>query len=857
MADLRAKYVGLDLVSPLVVASAGITETVDRMRKCQDNGAGAVVMKSYFEEEISRRSPTPRYAVLRHDMGKDRTFTLMSYEQASEWDIGRYAEEVTRAKNELTIKIIPSLNCITDEGWVEGAKILTDAGADAIELNTSCPHGSITFRGQAVEETICATVDKVRRATSLPLVAKISPMLTSPMTLVKMLEDIGVNGVTIFNRMTALEIDVEQEAPIMHRGYAGHGGPWAIQYPLRWISQIRPEVKLDIAASGGVSRGEDLVKYFLVGATVVQCCSAVVMNGYEVLRVLLDGLTAWMDRKGYARVDEFRGKVNSQILGTFEIDRAKKVRAQIQNVCAAPCRSACPADVPAQAYVNLIAERKFKDALDVVRSRNPFQSVCGYACYHPCEGKCVRGSLDQPIAIRALKRFVCEWGEKHYPLRDWAVETKPDTGRRVAVVGAGPAGLACAFALRQGGHAVTVLEALPKAGGMMRVGIPAYRLPDSVLDAEIESVERSGVEIRLNSRLGEGFTIQGLRRDGYDAVVLALGSHKGMGLGIEGQDAEGVVDGVDFLRRVNLGETVAVGKRTVVVGGGNTALDSARCALRLGSQQVYVVYRRSRQEMPANDWEVDEAEAEGVRVLYMAAPLAVAIRDGKAVGLRCRTCYLAEADDSGRRRPAPVEEAEFELDADTIIVATSQSPDLSCLRGEDAELLPGATLSVDQDTGQTNAPGVFAVGDVVGNAGSVIHAVAAGQRVAAQIDAELTGETPTEGKPRVEVDREQAIALHRDEPRQPRVELPERPLAERRTSFKEVELTLDEASAVAEAKRCLACGCGPGCGLCQRVCIYAAVDAGVDGFEVDPDKCDGCGLCAQRCRNENIDMVPV
>ena len=843
------------MASPLVVASAGITETVERMRKCQDNGAGAVVMKSYFEEEISRRSPTPRYAVLRHDMGKDRTFTLMSYEQASEWDIQRYAEEVTRAKDELTIKIIPSLNCITDEGWVDGAKMLTDAGADAIELNTSCPHGSITFRGQAVEETICATVAKVRKATSLPLVAKISPMLTSPLALVKMLEEIGVQGVTIFNRMTALEIDVEDEAPIMHRGYAGHGGPWAIQYPLRWISQIRPEVKLDIAGSGGVSCGEDMVKYFLVGATVVQCCSAVVMNGYEVLRELLDGLTVWMERKGYERVDEFRGKVNSQILGTFEIDRARKMRAEIQNVCLAPCRDACPADVPAQAYVDLVAERRFKEALDVIRTRNPFQSVCGYVCYHPCEGQCVRGRVDEPIAIRALKRFVCEWGEEHYPLRDWTVETEPDTGRRVAVVGAGPAGLACAFALRKEGHAVTVFEALPQAGGMMRVGIPEYRLPKSALDAEIQAVQRTGVEIRLNSRLGDDFTIQGLRREGYDAVVLAIGSHKGAGLGIAGEDAAGLIDGVDFLRKVNLGQPVAVGERTVVVGGGNTALDSARCALRLGSKEVYVVYRRSRQEMPANDWEIDEAEEEGVRVLYMATPLAVAVEGGKAVGLRCRTSYLAEADDSGRRRSAPVEEAEFELRAGTIIVAVSQRPDLSCLRREDAELFPGATLSVDHATGQTNVAGVFAVGDVVGDAGSVIHAVAAGQRVAERICADLAGEAMVERKPRVTVDPSQALSLHRDEPRRPRVTLPARPRKERRSGFNEVELTLDEESAVAEAQRCLACGCGPGCGLCQRVCIYSAVEAGGDGFEVDAEKCDGCGLCVQRCPNRNIEMA--
>jgi len=855
MVDLKTQYVGLDLTSPLIVASAGITETVERMRKCEEHGAGAVVMKSYFEEEVSRKSPTPRFVVLRHDMGKDKTFTLMSYEQASEWDIHRYAEEVTRAKDELTIKIIPSLNCITDEGWVEGAKILTDAGADAIELNTSCPHGSITFRGKAVEETICDTVEEVRQATALPLVAKISPMLTSPMTLVKMLEGIGVNGVTIFNRMTALEIDVEEEAPIMHRGYAGHGGPWAIQYPLRWISQIRPEVKLDIAGSGGVATGEDVVKYFLAGATAVQTCTAVVMNGYEVLRELLDGLTAWMERKGYGTIDEFRGKVNPQILGTFEIDRGRKARADIQNLCLAPCRDACPADVPAQAYVNLIAERRFKEALDVIRSRNPFQSVCAYACYHPCEDQCVRGDRDDPIAIRALKRFVCDWGEKHYPLREWTVETAPDTGKRVAVIGAGPAGLACAFALRQKGHAVAVFEALSRAGGMMRVGIPDYRLPSRVLDEEVQVVERAGVEIKLNCRLGRDFTIQGLRGQGFGATVLAIGAHKGADMGIDGEDADGVIEGAEFLRKVNLSEPPSVGERTIVVGGGNTALDAARCALRLGAREAYIVYRRSRSEMPANDWEIDEAEEEGVRILYMSTPLGLTTQDGKVTGFRCRTSYLGEADDSGRRRAVPVEDAEFEMVADTVIVAVSQTPDESYLAG-DADLIPGGYLSVDHETGATNVDGLFAAGDGVGNAGSVIHAVAAGRRAAEQVGAYLGDAEDEAPVSRTVVDRANVLSAHAEDSTQPRVELPTRPLAERRSGFETTELTLEEAEAVAEAKRCLACGCGPGCGLCQRVCIYEAIAETDEGFLVDADKCDGCGLCAHRCRNQNIAMVP-
>ena len=267
MPDLRTRYVGLELETPIVVASSGLTETVEKMRLCQEHGAGAVVVKSYAEEEVMRTSPTPRYRILRRRLGGEGSVTFISYEQASKFDIERYAQEVADAKAKLRIKVIPSILCVTDEGWVKAAQLLEEAGADALEINTSCPHGSITFRGKRVEETIFRTVRLIREAVSLPLVVKVSSMLTSPIGVVKEVERIGVQGVTIFNRMTALDVDVHTEEIEMPGGYAGHGGPWAIQYPLRWISQIYPEVKLDIAASGGVSCWEDVVRYIPVSYT--------------------------------------------------------------------------------------------------------------------------------------------------------------------------------------------------------------------------------------------------------------------------------------------------------------------------------------------------------------------------------------------------------------------------------------------------------------------------------------------------------------------------------------------------------------------------------------------------------------
>ncbi len=856
MANLTTTYVGLSLNTPLIVASAGITETVERMRRCEENGAGAVVMKSYFEEVVSRESPTPRFRVLEHNLGKDRTFTLMSYEQASAWDIERYAQEVSDAKAKLsTLKIIPSLNCITEEGWVKGAILLEQAGADAIELNTSCPHGSITFRGGAVEQSIFDTVRAVRAAVSLPLVAKISPMLTSPMAVVKGVEEAGVNGVTLLNRMTGLDIDIHAEKPAMPGGYAGHGGPWAIQYPLRWISEIRPQVGIDISGSGGVTSYEDVVKYLLAGATAVQTCTAVVMNGYGILRDFVQGLERYMDEKGYETISAFQGRVTERILGTFEIDRRKKVVASIDPKWTAPCTSACPLEVPVQAYVHLIAERKFSEALERVRSKNPFQSICGRVCYHPCETECTRGDLDEPIAIMALKRFLTEWGRKNAPLSSSQTGQAADTGKKIAVVGSGPAGLSAAHDLAIMGHQVTVFEALPVPGGMMTVGIPEYRLPRHLLQEEISAIEALGVEIRTNARIGGKTTLDDLNSQ-FDATFLAVGAHKSARLGIPGEAAEGVLPAIDFLRKVHLGAEISVGSKVAVIGGGNTAIDAARTAIRLGAEEVYLVYRRTKEEMPAAEWEIQEAEEEGVRVLYLIAPQEILVENGKVRGLRCRNHFLGDSDESGRRRPQPVEGAEFVLDVDMVIPAVSQAPDLSFLKDSQTQLSRQDSLNVDPDTCSTSVKGLFAGGDVTGGSATVIGAVTAGKRAALSINAYLNGIPVPEAPERSTVDKRDVIRRNRDEAPAARVAIPHIAPDKRRTAFGEIAGDLTEEEAVAEAKRCLACGCGTGCGMCARVCIYDAVDLAGDRYRIN-DECTGCGLCTQRCPLQTISMVPV
>lgn len=861
MADLCTNFVGLELENPLIISSSGLTENVEKMRRCQDNGAAAVIVKSYFEEEVCRKDPSPRYRVIEHDMDSDHTFTFMSYEQASDWDIDRYAEEIERAVSELDIKIIPSINCITEEGWAEAARKVEDAGAHAIELNTSCPHGSITFRGGAVEDVITNTVRTVRETVNVPLIAKISPMLTSPGAVAKKVAEVGAQGVTIFNRMTGLEIDVEKEEPALHGGYAGHGGPWAIQYPLRWISELSPELDIDIAGSGGVSQPEDVFKYLLAGATAVQVCSYIVLNGYQVIGDLLQGFERLLDDKDYEKLESFRGKAATKIIGTDDVDRRQTVVARVQPEPVAPCVAACPARVPAQSYVHRIARGDYVGALKAIRSANPFQSVCAWACYHPCETECVRAMREQPIAIRALKRFAVEWGHENAPLSQEPIEKEDPTGQSIAIVGSGPSGLTAAHDLAKMGHEVTVFEAGDSPGGMLRFAIPSHRLPQEIVDEEIAYIERHGVDIRCNERLGKDMGLSALERD-YDAVLLAIGANRSAWPGIPGEDAQGVMGAMNFLARSRHEKDLCANERVVIVGGGNTAFDAARCALRCGASDVYIAYRRGRGQMPATEEEIAQAEEEDVKVLHLATPVRVETEEGQVAGLTLKGGHLGEPGVDGRRKPVVVEEIEYTLGADRVLMAISQVPATDPLESiKDLELgLDGSVSTVDE-FGSTSREGLFAAGDVTGGGGSIIEAVGFGRRVAIGIDCYLNGDGVERARARwgaVEpVDKQNVIRRTIDRQPAARAETPARPPAERVNDSDPVELPLEEETARHEAGRCLRCGCGIGCEICYNVCPYDAVELTESLAYIDEEKCTGCGLCVERCPNDKIDLVPL
>jgi len=467
--------------------------------------------------------------------------------------------------------------------------------------------------------------------------------------------------------------------------------------------------------------------------------------------------------------------------------------AVCEGIVSAPCSHTCPAGVDAPRYIRFIADGKPAEALAVVREKIPFPSVCGYVCIHPCEAKCRRALLDEAIGIRVLKRFAADHGNGL-----WKENSKvaPATGKRVAIVGSGPAGLTAAYYLAKLGHAVTVFEALPEAGGMMRVAIPDYRLPKDILKVEIKEIESIGVDIKTNTRVD---SLDELIKKGYNAIFIATGAHQGIKIGVKGENSPEVIDCVSFLREVSLGKKVKIGSRVAVIGGGNAAIDSARTALRLGAKEVTILYRRTQSEMPASAEEIEGAIAEGVKIEFLVAPSRIARKNGK-IELHSLRMKLGAIDASGRPRPEPIEGSEFALSFDTIIAAVGQRPEIPAQFNLTLER--GNTIQVDPETLATSQEGVFAGGDAKSGPASVIEAIADGRQAAISIDKYLGGKgdidetlAPPEGvvEPLGEAEEER------------RVEVPALPVDERLKSFKLVELGLDEETAIREAKRCLRC----------------------------------------------------
>jgi len=485
-----------------------------------------------------------------------------------------------------------------------------------------------------------------------------------------------------------------------------------------------------------------------------------------------------------------------------------------------PCRLACPAGVNVPGYINLIKLGKYKEALALEREANPFPAVCGRVCTHPCEGECARGQVDEPLSIRALKRFIADKEtERETP------QLPPQKESKVAIIGAGPSGLSCASELAKKGYRTTVFEALPVAGGMMRVGIPAFRLPREELQRDIDYIKGWGVEIRTNTPVQDP---EGLRREGWNAVYIATGAPIERKLGVEGEDLAGVHYGIEFLRRINLGEKVEVGARVAIIGGGNSAVDAARTALRLGAKKVTIIYRRSRVEMPAIEEEIERAEKEGVKIEYLANPKRIIGEGGKVSKMECIRMKLGAPDASGRRSPHPIQGSEFTIGIDTVIPTIGQTPDASYLpKGTNLRLTEGwNSLVVEEGTLQTTVPGIFAGGDAVTGPATVIEAIAQGKRAAVSIDRYIQGVDLQEGRGKVVKKVDPRSIWTKGIPQQKREEGRFLEVSESLKGFAEVELGLTEEQAKKEAERCLNCGGCAECLECVQACKAEAINHG-------------------------------
>ncbi|MFC2157584.1 FAD-dependent oxidoreductase, partial [Acidobacteriota bacterium] len=475
-----------------------------------------------------------------------------------------------------------------------------------------------------------------------------------------------------------------------------------------------------------------------------------------------------------------------------------------KEIISSACQHTCPISQDVPSYIGLIAQGKFDEAVKVVLKENPLPLICGRVCDAPCEGKCVAGEWDDPIAIRSMKRFLADYEMKHEI--DIGEEPKAEKEDRVAIVGSGPGGLTCAYYLAREGYQVTIFESFNKPGGMLYVGIPEFRLPKKILKFEIDRIKKLGVKFKTNTTVGKDISLEKLKED-YKAVFVATGAHKGLKMKIPGEETAGVLDAVEFLRDFNLGRDVQVGDKVIVVGGGNSAIDAARVAKRLG-KETRIFYRRTKAEMPAIPIEIEEAISEEIDIQYLVTPTKVISKNGKISSIECIKMRLGEMDESGRRRPVPVEGSEFRVDVDSLILAISQEPDVSFLGdGNGMKLSRWNTIEVDPDTLATNIEGVFAGGDVVSGPNSVTGAMAHGKTAARMIHKNISGE-----KLEAEYDvtrpalRVEACELSDEEIRGlKRPEMPLIPSEQRIASFKEVELGFSESAAMTEAKRCLRC----------------------------------------------------
>ena len=792
--------------SPFILTSGPLSYAAEGMIRAYQAGCGAVVTKTI--RLGAAINPVNHIAVLDNN-------SLINCEKWADSDrLVWYEREIPMTKKAGAVVIGSVGHTIMEAKAI--VKDVEKAGADIIEL--------VSY----TEDTLIPMLDFTKNCVNIPVICKLSANWPDAVKSASRCLEHGADGICAIDSIgPTLKIDINKARPQLmgNNGYGWLSGAAIKPISMRINSEIaRNHPKLrNLYGSGGCMSAEDAIEFLMVGCGNVGVCSIGIIKDIDYIERMCYELSKKLERLGYHSIYDVVGAAlpnfpTKEVISKLNFDYKPYV---------APCQQNCPAGVNVPQYIESIRKGHYLDAYNIISNANPFPAVCGRVCDHPCEAECRRGEIDDPIQIRALKRMAADKTYEacgdNLPLP----KIESQNGKKVAVVGAGPAGLSAAYYLSKKGYAVEVLESLPVAGGMLSVGIPDYRLPKDILQKEIKRIERMGVNIRTGVTVGTDVTLSDLRLQGFDSILIAVGAHGGSVLNISGSNL--AISGIKFLKDVNLHMASSLqGKKVVIVGGGNVAIDSARSALRIGSKDVTVVYRRTKVEMPAYTEEINEAKKEGVKFIFLASPGKIEL--GK---FYYEIMKLGEKDASGRRKPLSTEEPLVGIDADMVIITTAQKVD--------ADFIPQINKS-NNFKYKTVENDVFVAGDCFTGPASVIKAIATGRDAASEIDKTLggTGKVMSDEKVR-------SLCLSKIEnDYTPRKLSKFIDFKNRIPGFKEVELGLKEDDSQVEAARCLKCGC-INCGKCVAVCPYDARKLEFPIMTVDKDACRNCGSCVSVC----------